>query len=335
MMPKLAAALAALCLAGTAYAASPEETRANLDRLKPKDFPAQPIEFIVVYPAGGGMDTTARILAKYVEKVTGQRIIVTNKTGGAGVIGHTYLITQAKPDGYTIGVVASTLWADSALRSNGKWSYKDLDALAFINYDPLTWAVAADGPLKGKTLKEVVGMAKEKPGTLRVAVLPGNTADFLVQSVENATGAKFVHVPFQGGAPGVTAALGGHVEVAAAFFTEYRGHAEAGTVKAIGVAGPDRSPNVPDAPTFNEALGTDKIIWEAWRYAAAPKGLPADRRAWLLAALNAALDDAEIDADYRKTGAVMDRRIATPEQVAAEADKLASLEKGYYPKEAK
>jgi tripartite-type tricarboxylate transporter receptor subunit TctC len=330
MKLKAAIALAALLAAATAQGATPEETKANLDRLKPKDFPTQPIELIVVYPAGGGMDQTARILAKHAEKVTGQRFIVTNKTGGAGVIGHTYLITQAKNDGYTVGVVASTLWADSALRSNGKWSYRDLDALGFINYDPYTWVVAADGPLKGKSLKDVIALAKEKPGTLRMSVLPGNTAEFLSLQVEQITGAKFVRVPFQGGAPGVTAALGGHVEIAAAFFAEYRGHADAGTVKAIGVAGPERSPNLPDAPTFNEAIGSDKILWTAWRYAAAPKGIPADRRTWLVAAINAALDEPELQEEYKKTGAVMDRRIATPEQTAAQADKLANIENGFY-----
>lgn len=323
-------AVAAAPQAGFAQSYNVEQLRAGLDKIKPRDFPTQPIEFIVVYPAGGGMDQTARHLAKAVEKVSGQRIIVNNRTGGAGVIGHTYLITQAKGDGYTVGVVASTLWADSALRSNGRWSYRDLDALAFINYDPYTWVVAADGPLKGKGLKEIVALAKEKPGTLRISVLPGNSSDFLAQSVEQATGAKFVRVPFQGGAPGVTAALGGHVEIGSAFFTEYKGHFDAGTVRSVGVAGPARSPNVPDAPTFVEALGNDRILWSAWRYAAAPKGIPADRRTWLAAAINAALDDPELVAEYRKTGAVMDRKIDTPEKTAAEAEKLASIENGFY-----
>lgn len=313
-----------------AQAVAPDQAKAAVERLKPRDYPTQPIELVVVYPAGGGMDQTARQLGKAIEKVTGQRFLIANRTGGAGVIGHAFLTTQAKGDGYTVGVVASNLWADSALRSNGRWSYRNLDPLAFLNYDPYTWVVATEGSMKGKGLKEVVALAKEKPGTVRFSMLPGNNSEFLAQSVEEATGARFIKVPFQGGAPGVTAALGGHVDVAAAFYAEYRGHVEAGTVRTLAVAAPERAPYAPDAPTFNEALGTTDILWAAFRYVAAPKGLPADRRAWLVAALNAALDDQELQAEYKKTGAVLDRRIDTPDKVAAEVDKRANMENRFY-----
>ena len=93
------------------------DPKADLAKLKPKDFPTQPIEFTVVYPAGGGMDVSARLLAKHVENLTGDRILVNNRTGGAGMVGHSYLATQAKPDGYTVGVVASLLWGDAMLRA--------------------------------------------------------------------------------------------------------------------------------------------------------------------------------------------------------------------------
>ena len=89
------------------------QDKAAVARLKPKDFPTQPIEFTVVYPAGGGMDVTGRLLAKYVEKWSGERIIVNNRTGGAGMVGHTYLATQAKPDGHTVGVLANLVWGDA------------------------------------------------------------------------------------------------------------------------------------------------------------------------------------------------------------------------------
>ena len=82
----------------------------------------QPIEFTVVYPAGGGMDVTGRLLAKTVEKCSGDRIIVNNRTGGAGMVGHAYLATQAKPDGYTVGVIANLMWGDAMLRAQGRWS---------------------------------------------------------------------------------------------------------------------------------------------------------------------------------------------------------------------
>ena len=83
----------------TPAAAQTGDAKAELARLKPSDFPSAPIEYTVVYPAGGGMDVTARLLAKYVEKWSDHRIIVNNRTGGAGMVGHAYLATQAKPDG--------------------------------------------------------------------------------------------------------------------------------------------------------------------------------------------------------------------------------------------
>ena len=99
-MKENAIALALLsALLVTPAAAQNGDAKAELARLKPGDFPTAPIEYTVVYPAGGGMDVTARLLAKYVEKWSDHRIIVNNRTGGAGMVGHAYLATQAKPDG--------------------------------------------------------------------------------------------------------------------------------------------------------------------------------------------------------------------------------------------
>ena len=82
-----------------------KRSEAEIAKLKPRGFKIQPIEFTVVYPAGGGVDVSARLLAKQVESSSGDRIIVNNRTGGAGMVGHSSLATQAKPDGYTVGVM--------------------------------------------------------------------------------------------------------------------------------------------------------------------------------------------------------------------------------------
>src|SRR5438128_5807755 len=150
----LAWTLAAALFAAPAMAQS--DPKAALARLKPKDFPTQPIEFTVVYPAGGGMDVTARLLAKYVEKWSGDRIIVNNRTGGAGMVGHSYLATQAKPDGYTAGVVASLVWGDAMLRAQGRWSLADLEPIGYLNTDALIWVASTEGPYKGLSIKQVI-----------------------------------------------------------------------------------------------------------------------------------------------------------------------------------
>ena len=204
--------------AGIAYAlvfallsapvAAQSDPKAEIAKLKPKDFPSQPIEFTVVYPAGGGMDVSARLLAKQVESLSGDRIIVNNRTGGAGMVGHSYLATQAKPDGYTVGVIASLLWGDAMLRAQGRWAYTDLEPIAYVNSDALIWVGSTEGPYKGMSIKDIVSAAKEKPNTIRVAIVPGSMWEYILDQIEANSGAKFLRVPFQGGGAGITALLG-------------------------------------------------------------------------------------------------------------------------------
>src|SRR5262245_14253474 len=175
------ALLGALCLPADAQSGDP---KAELARLKPKDFPTQPIEFTVVYPAGGGMDVAARLLAKHVEKWTGDRIIVNNRTGGAGMVGHAYLATQAKPDGYTAGALANLMWGDAMLRAQGRWAYTDLEPIAYLNTDALTWVGATEGAAKGLSVKQIVEAAKDKPGTIRIATVPGSMWEYIVEQIE-------------------------------------------------------------------------------------------------------------------------------------------------------
>src|SRR5689334_340450 len=117
----LAVALGVLAAAPAGAQQSDADAKAQLAKLKPADFPTQPIEINVVYPAGGGMDINARLISKYFEKVTGQKAIVNNRTGGSGLIGHTWLATQAPKDGYAVGVIANLVFADAMLRAQGKW----------------------------------------------------------------------------------------------------------------------------------------------------------------------------------------------------------------------
>src|SRR5260370_11102034 len=119
----------------TPAAAQNNDPKAELVRLKPTDFPTAPIEYAVVYPAGGGMDVTARLLAKYVEKWSDHRVIVNNRTGGAGMVGHAYLATQAKPHGYTVGIIANLMWGDAMLRAQGLRTSTDLEPLRHLNSD--------------------------------------------------------------------------------------------------------------------------------------------------------------------------------------------------------
>jgi len=306
------------------------QTSPQVTKLKPTGFPNQPIEFTVVYPAGGGMDLTARLLAKFSEKVSGDKILVNNRTGGAGMIGHAYLATQAKPDGYTVGILANLVWGDAILRGQGKWSLTDIEPIAYINSDALTWVSSTKGPFKGKSAKDIIQAAKEKPGTVRVAVVPGSMWEYLVEQIEQKTGAKFLRVPFQGGKPGIVALLGGNVDVAQGFFGEFQSYMDAGDVTPIAVASADRISNLKNVPTFNEIYGTKDIVWNIIRFAVVPKGTPADRKAYLAAMINAAVKEPGLVEEYAKLGAFFDPSLSKTSAIAKDLNDMAMREREFY-----
>jgi tripartite-type tricarboxylate transporter receptor subunit TctC len=304
--------------------------KAKLKDMKPKDYPSQPIELVVIAPPGGGMDVTARILAKYMEQYTGNRCVVVNRAGGAGLIGHTFLATQAKNDGYTIGILGNNFVTDDLLRAQGKWTYKDMEALAFINDDPVTWAAMSQGPLKGKSLKDVIDMAKQKPNSIKLAMSPDMHYQFLEEQVELVSGGKYVPVPFQGGKPGVVAMLGGHVDVATAFLPEYKSYLDSGEVRVLGTT--DRGTFFPNVPTFNEVLGVDNIIWSMWRFAAVPKGIAKDRARYLEAAFDAVLRDPECIKEFKNMGSPIALKYMSAKQTSDELDRQYRIFKEFFTK---
>ena len=312
--------------------AEPVAAQGDLAKLKPKDFPTQPIEFTVVYPAGGGMDVTARLLAKHVEKASGDHIIVNNRTGGAGMIGHSYLATQAKPDGHTVGVLANLVWGDAMLRAQGRWSLNDLEPIGYVNSDALTWVGRTDGPYKGYSLRQVIQAAKDKPGTVRVATVPGSMWEYIVEQIEAASGAKFLRVPFQGGGAGISALVGGNVDVAQGFYSEFRGHLEGGKVAPLAVASAGRMDFLKDMPTFNESLAASDYLWQVIRFAVVPKGTPADRKAYLGAAIRTAMKDPELIAEYRKFGVYFDPKLANSTNLAEDLGHYVEAERQFYVK---
>ncbi len=331
-MKRAAVALSIVLGLFTLHAAAQGDARTELAKLKPKDFPTQPIEFTVVYPAGGGMDVTARLLAKYVEKWSGERIIVNNRTGGAGMIGHSYLATQAKPDGYTVGVLANLVWGDALLRAQGRWSLDDLEPIGYLNSDALTWVGRTDGPYKGYSVQQLIQAAKDKPGTVRVATVPGSMWEYIVEQIEASSGAKFLRVPFQGGGAGISALVGGNVDVAQGFYSEFRGHLDGGKVAPLAVAAASRMDFLKDMPTFNEALGSNEYLWQVIRFAVVPKGTPPERKAYLGAAIRAAMSDPELVGEYRKTGVFFDPKLVRSTRLADDLGAYIEAERRFYVK---
>ena len=306
------------------------DLKAKVNLLKPKDFPTQPIEFVVVYSAGGGMDVTARILAKHVEKYINSQVVVINKGGGAGLIGHTFLASMAKNDGYTVGILNDALWLDSLLRAKGQWNYKDLEPLIFIHDDPRTVVVSTAGKLKDKSIKEVIEMGIKQPKTIKAGVVMATSGEYLLDRFEMAFGAKFLKVPFQGGAPSLIALLGGHTDFSPQYIGEYKPHLDAGKVKILALCVEERDEKFfPNLPTVNEVMGREDLISHSWRFAAVPKGIPRDRFKYLEAAIDATLHDPEFIKDFEITGAPIGRKFMNAQQTAAEIEKYFKMDRAF------
>lgn len=237
------------------------------------DFPGgKNITLIVPHGAGGGTDMTARALAKVAEKYLDTSISVVNKTGGGGAIGMGAGI-NADPDGYTATMVTVELVTLPHL-GLAPFSYEDYKPIAQINYDPGAFAVRADAPWED--FNEFIEAAKNNPGKLNVSN-SGTGAIWHLNSagVEKDTGVEFNHVPFDGSAPGITALLGGHVDMTSASPGEVLQHVKSGDLRVLAVSSPERSEYLPDTPTLKE-LGIETPEVGPWRGITVPKDTPDD-----------------------------------------------------------
>ena len=303
---------------------------AAVAKLKPKDFPRKPLELVVAYPPGGGMDVTERVLGKHLEKYVGGKCIIVNKPGGFAVVGHAWLASNAPKDGYTIAIISSKILSDTVFHSGNKWSYKDLTGLGFINFSPVYWVVNSKSKFAGKSAKEIIEIAKANPGSVKLAVNKESPFEYLALKIQVVTGAAFNIIPFQGGTPGMVALLGDHVDMASGYLTEFKSHLDAGNFKMVAVSDMQEDPLAPGIPTFNSILGRDDIYFGAWRYAAVPKGVPADRIKFLEAAIDAALRDPGLAKDFEATGAIVGPQFLSGAATDARLDKIFASDSALY-----
>ncbi|MBG9390588.1 tripartite tricarboxylate transporter substrate binding protein [Caenimonas aquaedulcis] len=323
------AVLAYALLASTLVSAQSADVKERLRQLQPADFPARPIEFVVNTPAGGGMDVTARLLAQKFQDYTGQPALVLNRPGAGGLLMHTWITTKAPKDGYSLGIMQNTIVGDSMLRSEGKWSYKDLDSVAYINHEPVVWLASATGRFKDKSLADILKEAKKSPQSVSIGVVSDTLLQNIADQVELASGTELNKIPFQGGAPALHALMGDQIDLTFGFFAEFRGSLS--RVRPVAVASAAPVATLPATPTFDSILGTQDVQWMVWRYVAMPKGVPPARRAWLAAAFAEVLNDPELLAEFKRRGALTDRaNFRTSEQVSAELDRLAESERRFY-----
>jgi len=260
-------------------------------------YPSRPITIVVPFPPGGIADLTARPLAPALERVLKQPVVVTNKSGAAGAVGMQYAAV-AKPDGYTLLValvsISTIPEVDVLFGRTPAYTRDQLVGIARLNADPPILVVGATIPWK--TLKELVEDAKRRPGDITFSSSGIYGASHVpMEMFLHAAGLKMRHLPTTGGAPAMTAVLGGHAAMWASPPALAVPHLKAGKLRALATWGGTRLAAFPDIPTMKE-LGYD-IEYYLWAGLFAPKNVPAS----VVKVLRNATRQAVQDAEFRNT----------------------------------
>jgi tripartite-type tricarboxylate transporter receptor subunit TctC len=277
--------LASIAAGVAGLASAPASSQAN--------WPNRPVTFICPWGAGGGTDATARIVASILERDLGQPFNVVNRTGGSGVVGHSAIATGA-PDGYTIGMITVEI---SMMHHQGLTDLKSTSytPLALMNEDPPGVTVSNTSPYADvKALAEAI---KASPAGKFKASGTGQGGIWHLALIGwlQAMGLKADHVawvPSNGAAPAMQDLAAGGIDIVTCSIPEARAMIDAGRAKSLAIMSSARNPIFKDVPTLNETLGINYSVG-AWRGIGAPKGLPADISAKLVAALKKAYDAKE------------------------------------------
>jgi tripartite-type tricarboxylate transporter receptor subunit TctC len=237
-------------------------------------YPSRPIQIVVPFAAGGGVDVTMRIAAEAAGDLIGQRFIIENRGGGATVIGSN-AVARAAPDGYSVLCTPTTIVINAASRPNLPFDWK-ADLVPVCLVAKLPFVVVARPQAAFTTMKELeaAGRAAQQPitfgsgGTGTVAHLAGEL--FALR-----TGAKLQHIPYRGEGPALADLIGGSLGVSFATLASVSGQIQSGTVRALGVTTRTRSALLPNVPTVAEQGYGDYDV-SAWLGLMVPRGTPQD-----------------------------------------------------------
>jgi tripartite-type tricarboxylate transporter receptor subunit TctC len=257
-----------------------------------QDFPSRTITLVVTYPAGGGADTMARLVAPRMGELLGQSIVIENKPGAAGQIGSA-AVAAARPDGYTVMIDAASFVINQSLYPRLPYDpEKAFAPVGVIAAFPHVLVVAPG--FEAKTAAELVQLAKAKPGTLNYASSGTGSAQHLAGAAFiKQTGAAMTHVPYRGGAPAMNDVMGGHVPVFFANIASGLSNIRGGKLRPLAIAADKRNAALPDVPTYAEAGVPGTGVYE-WNGMFVPAGTPAPVVAKLADALEKALQSPDI-----------------------------------------
>jgi tripartite-type tricarboxylate transporter receptor subunit TctC len=238
-------------------------------------YPARPVTIVVPFPAGGALDIVARLLGKELAPLLGQPVLIDNKAGAGGTVGSA-LVARAPADGYTLlfGSLATHALAPALYQKMPYDALKDFSPITQVTSAPLVFASSAKLP--ATSLKQVIALAKSKPGTLNFASTGIGTAEHLAGALfASAAAVDVVHVPYKGGGEAKTALITGESAYSITNVQLALPQIQAGSLRALAVTGPRRLAILADVPTFAEA-GVPGVEVTTWFGLFAPAGTPVD-----------------------------------------------------------
>jgi tripartite-type tricarboxylate transporter receptor subunit TctC len=259
-----------------------------------QSYPSKPIKMIVPFPPGGTTDMIARLVGNHIKDKFGQPVIIDNRGGAGGKLG-LELASKSPNDGYTIvfGSTSSLVLA-AALYPNLPYDpIRSFTPISMLVTMPMVVAVHSSVP--AKSLKELIDLAKSKPGHLNFgSVGPGTGPHIAGEQLKLLTGIDIVHVPYKGSALSLAGLLGGEVQVSIDLLASLQlPNFESGKLRALAIAGPTRIPQLPSVPTTAEA-GLPDLVVMSWFGLFAPSGTPTEALGRLNSAVKEALATKEI-----------------------------------------
>jgi tripartite-type tricarboxylate transporter receptor subunit TctC len=265
-------------------------------------YPSRPVHLIVFYAAGGGNDIIARLMGQWLSQRLGQAFIIENRPGGGGNIG-TEEVIRAAPDGYTLLLSSTANTVNGTLYDNLNFNFvRDIAPVASISREPNVMVLHPSVP--ATTIPEFIAYAKANPGKINYASAGiGSSQQMSGELFKMMAGVDMTHVPFRGTAPGLTALLGGQVQLMFASMPATIEHVRTGRLRALGVTLPMRSDVMPDVPSVSEFLpGFDASVYYG---IGAPKSTPPEIVDKLNKEINAGLADPQLKARLVELGSTV------------------------------
>lgn len=252
-------------------------------------FPQKPITFVVPYLAGGTTDLVARVVGEHMARTLGQPVVIENKPGAGGNIGMD-VVAKSKPDGYTIGfgAISTNALNPHIYKSMAFDPRKDFTAVSMLGYSTIVLEVGKSFP--ANNVQEFIAYIKANPGLQYGTAGAGTSMHLAGVMFSQMTGLDTVHVPYKGSVPGITDMLGGHLPAMFDNLPASLPHIQAGKLKALAVAGSERSPSLPNVPTIAES-GLKGYAVDPWFGVYGPAKLDPAITAKLNTAINQALND--------------------------------------------